>query len=230
MKSKNSILSGAISTGKSSRQIPVVVPAGVAINGSVNPGEFAITQTGNLFYVLSTSAPITLQPVRAGSIGNANIFSTGQGQPVSDGFDTLTVKNFSLFPIVCLIWVGYDSFINDQLYLVNSAYSQVANPTYPLANAAAVVNIPDLSGQSFFDINGKKWGALSRVAILVFNTDSGVSVTLQKAGALTATGPAVGLIYPLTPVRFDIAGDYCLCNGGGNVNCIVSEIYNAIAL
>lgn len=219
-------------TAQTSRQIPVALPAATLLNGLVQPSSASVAQAGNLFYVLSTSAPLTIQPVRAGATGSANIFGVAQGSPVNDGFETLSIQNFSLFPIVALIWVGYNSFINDQLTLVNSSYAQVAYPTYsnPALSPAAVVNIPDLSGQPFLDINGKKWGALSRVAILVFNTDSGQTLLLQLATATTGNGNSVGVIYPLTPVRFDFSGNYRINNGGSNINAVVSEIYNAIPL
>jgi hypothetical protein len=221
-----------VSPAKTARQVPIAIQAATVLNGLVQPAEFQIMQSGNLFYVLSTSAPLTIQPVRAGSIGGANIFGTAQGQPVSDGFETLSIKNFSLFPIVALIWVGYDNFINDQLTLVNSSYAQVARPTYknPASAPLTKVVIDDISGQPFLDINGNKWGALARVAILVFNTDSGQTLLLQGAASNSGAGDAIGVIYPLTPVRFDLSGDYSLNNGGSNINAVVSEIYNAIPL
>ena len=210
----------------SSRQIPVTIPAATLLNGQPVPAEFVITQSGNFFYVITTSAPLTLQPVRAGAVGAANIFSTAQGQPVSGGFDTLTVKNFSLFPIVALIWVGFDSFINDQLTLLNSSYGQACYPTYAVPNTLPHVAIPDLSGQTFLDSNGKKWGALSRVTILVFNLDPAAVLLLQGIAALVPGNGSIGAIFPLTPIRFDISGDYRI----NASNLLVSEIYNAIPL
>ena len=215
---------------KVSRQVPVALPAAVSLNGQIQPSEAVIAQAGNRFYVQASSAPIGIQAVRAGNVSATNTFGTAQGQPVQDGFDTLTVKNYTLNPVVALVWVGYDDFIDNQLTLVQTTFAQVAYPTYPSANAAANVNIPDLTGTSFLDINGKKWGAIQRVCILIFNVDSGVSLILQKAGAGTGTGPGVGFIYPLTPVRFDFSGNYCLNLGGASINAIVSEIYNAIPL
>ena len=215
---------------KVSRQVPVALPAAVSLNGQIQPSEAVIAQAGNRFYVQAASAPIGIQAVRAGNVSATNTFGTAQGQPVQDGFDTLTVKNYTLNPVVALVWVGYDDFIDNQLTLVQTTFAQVAYPTYPLANAAASVAINDLTGTSFTDINGKKWGAIQRVCILIFNVDSGVSLILQNAGAGTGTGPGVGFIYPLTPVRFDFSGNYCLNLGGAPINAIVSEIYNAIPL
>ncbi|MDE2020069.1 MAG: hypothetical protein KGJ13_07025 [Patescibacteria group bacterium] len=213
---------------KITRQVPVQLPAATTLNGQIVPTEAAITQAGDRFYVLATSGNIQIQPVRAGAVGVSNSFSTGQGQPVEGGFDTLTVKNFSLYSCVALIWVGFDDFINDQLIIANSSYSNAVYPTYSQANSAASVAIKDLSGQTFLDINGKKWGAISRVAIEVFNLDTGITLLLQKSGSLVSNGPAVGAIYPGSPIKFEYAGDYTLNLGGSNINAIVSEIYLAI--
>ena len=214
----------------SSRQVPVTLPAAVVINGQVTPSELAITQSGTFFYVLSCSSPVLIQPVRAGAVGATNLFGIAQGQPVADGFDTLKIANRNPFPVVALIWVGYDSFVNNQFILTTGVSENVAYPTYPVASVAASVAIPDKSGTFFFDINGKKWGALNRVAILVFNTDNGVSLIMHKAGASTAGAPGIGAIFPQTAIRFDCGGDYSLSTGGGNINAIVSEIYQAIPL
>jgi len=229
MNDANKILSG-IPGAQVSRQVPVVLPAATLVNGQVQPAETFIAQAGNLFYVLAASASVQIQPVRAGAIGASNNFSTAQGQPVSGGFDTLTVRNLSLFPVVASIWVGYDSFINDQVTITNNAFFDVAYPTYPTPNAASTLEIPDLTGQTFTDANGNKWGAVTRKSILVFNLDGGVTMLLQKKGAATSSGPAVGAIYPLTPIRFDFGGDYSINIGGGNINAVVSEIYTSIAL
>ena len=229
--SANAALAAQVTNvAKTSRQIPVIIPAGVMTNNQITPGEFAVTQSGNFFYVIATSAPVQIQPVRGGFTGAVNTFGSGQGQPVGNSFDTLTIKNPTLYSIVALIWVGYDSFINDQLLLQSSNYTPVVYPTYPTASAASIVNIPDLSGQPFFDINGKKWGALSRICILVFNVDSGTTINLQKAGSTSSSGVAVGVSFPLTPTRFDFSGDYCFNLGGAPINLIVSEIYNSIPL
>ena len=215
---------------KSSRQVPVTLPAATVINGQVTPSEIQVTQSGTQFYVSSCSAPVLIQPIRAGAIGATNLFGNGQGQTVADGFETLKIANTQPFPLVALVWVGFDEFINNQLVLAGTTAQQIAFPTYQSPGSATHVAINDLSGQVFTDINGKKWGAINRVAILVFNTDSGTTLLLQKAGAATASGVAVGVIYPVTPIRFDFGGNYSLDIGGGNINAVVSEIYLSIPL
>lgn len=217
-------------TGQSSRQVPLVIAAATSINGQILPQQAFAAQAGTQFYVIATSAPISIQAVRGGATGAANSFQNGQGSKVDDGFETLSVTNSNLFPVTCLIWVGFNDFINDQLILANNTLLQVAYPTNPTPASTTSIAINDLSGQPFTDINGKKWGAISRVAILVFNNDSGVSLQLQKAGSAVSNGLAIGTIYPLTPVRFDVSGNYSLSVGGGAINATVCEIYNAIAL
>jgi hypothetical protein len=223
----NSVLPGY---ARVSRQVPVVLPAATRVNNTVVPSQAGIAQAGNRFYVLSCSAPVSIQAIRAGSVGAANSFGIGQGQPVSAGFETLSVSNYSLNPVVALIWVGFDDFVNDQLILATNSFAYVVFPTYKTASSATNVNINDLSGTSFTDINGKLWGAIARVAILVFNTDPGATLLLQKAGTVIGTGVAVGVIYPNTPIRFDFSGNYALNLGGAPVPAIVSEIYQAIPL
>lgn len=213
---------------RSSRQVTVQIPAATSVNGQITASEVPITAAGNMFYVIACSSPVIIQSVRGGGTSVPNLFGNAQGQPVSGGFDSLIVKNSSLGPITALIWVGFDTFINNQLVLANSTIQQVAFPTYQTAASAAIVNINDLSGTIFTDINGNKWGAIQRVSILVFNTDSAATLLLQKAGSGSSSGPAVGVIYPLTPVRFDFGGNYRLNIGGGNINAIVSEIYQAV--
>lgn len=219
---------------QSSRQIPVALPAATASGigaGGLIPGEIQLANAGNTFYVIVTSSPVTLQGVRAGAITASNVYGNGQGQTVEGGFDTVKVANFNPFPVVALIWVGFDTFINNQLILANTLIQNVLNPAYPVANALATVQIPDLSGQQFFDINGKKWGAIQRVAVLLFNVDTGVTYNIQKRQAVgsASDGPSVGVVYPSTPIRIDAAGDFTIYAGGGAINMIISEIYQAIA-
>jgi hypothetical protein len=216
---------------KTSRAVPVAIPAGVTVNGQVTPGEVPIAAAGSRFYVIVTSATIYLQPLRAGNVGATNPFNNGQGQPVAGGFETLTAKNFNLFPVVALIWVGFDDFINDQLILANNATPNVTYPTQPISATpvTGTVAIPDLSGTTFLDINGKKWYALYRVSLIVSNFSSATTLLLQKAGAATSNGPSVLLCPPQLPIAHNSSGDFSLSVGGGAVPAIVSEIYAAFA-
>jgi hypothetical protein len=196
-------------------------------NQTVAPGQvLPISCTGTQFYVLFTSAPISIRPSR----GTFNSYNTGQGLRLDDetAFNQIELWNTTASTIVVSVFVGYQEFIDQTLILNNVTNPNVAYPTFPTANAAAVVNINDLSGQKFTDINGKNWYAISRVAILVFNTDSGATYLIQKSGSAVSNGPAIAAVFPLTAIRLDTSGNYTMATGGGNINVIVSEIYNAI--
>lgn len=196
-------------------------------NQSVAAGQtLPLTCVGTQFYVLFTSAPINIRP----SKGSFNSYNTGQGLQLDDenAFTQLELQNNTANAIVVSVFVGFQEFIDKTLILNNVTNPNVAYPTYPTASAAATVNINDLSGQQFTDINGKKWYAISRVAILIFNTDTGTTYLVQLKGANTSNGKAIAAVYPSTAIRLDFSGDYALATGGANVNAIVSEIYNAI--
>jgi hypothetical protein len=212
-----------------SKSVPVILSAATILNGQTTPSEISLTQAGDRFYVIATSAPVAIQSLRAGNVGATNSFQNGQGQTVSQGFDTLAIKNFNAFPIVALVWIGFEDFINDQLVLNQTSTPQVTNPTQPIATGSAGdIQIPDLSGQQFTDINGKKWYAISRVAIIISNISPSV-LTLQKFGNTSATGNAVLMIPAGLPIAHNSSGSFTISVGGGPVQAIVSEIYNSIA-
>lgn len=181
---------------------------------------------GTQFYVLVTSAPVNIRP----SKGSFNAYNVGQGLQLDEenAFSSIEVQNTTANPIAVSIFVGFDSFIDNTLVLNNASNPAVAFPTYPTPNAAATINITDKAGTAFTDINGGKWIAVNRVAILVFNTDSGATYFIQKSGSAVSNGPAIGAVFPLTAIRLDVTGNYTMATGGGNINVIVSEIYNAI--
>jgi hypothetical protein len=158
-------------------------------------------------------------------------YGQGEGLNVSldNAFDLLQLKNPNSFPVVFELFIGFSSFIDNKLILSSTVTPNVSYPTYPKASAAVKVNIPDLSGNAFKDINGKSWYAISRVAIFVSNIDSGVTLLLQEAETVIANDDAVLAIFPLTSIQYPVSGDYALSVGGGNVNAIVSEIYQALA-
>ena len=181
---------------------------------------------GTQFYVLVTSAPVNIRP----SKGSFNVYNVGQGLDLDEtnAFSSIEVQNTTANPIAVSIFVGFDSFIDNTLVLNNASNPAVAFPTYPTPNAAATINIVDKAGTAFTDINGGKWIAVNRVAILVFNTDSGATYFIQKSGSAVANGPSIGAVFPLTAIRLDVTGNYTMATGGGTINVIVSEIYNAI--
>lgn len=192
----------------------------------INAGQtLTIPAIGNTFYLAVSSGTLNITP----SNGSTNPYQQGTGlrQSNTNTFNQLQVENPGAGPIAFYIVIGFDQFIDKRIYLQNNASPQVAFPTFPTANAATSLAIIDLSGTEFTDINGNKWFAIVRTAILVFNVDTGTTLLLQKAGG-SGSSPAVGAIYPQTSLRFDVSGNYALNNGGGSLNCIVSEIYQAI--
>lgn len=208
---------------RGSQYITNIIPAGTTANPAVLPVPAAGTQ----FYVLFASAPIGIRP--SGGIFDTYSQGTGLNLDIENQFNLLEVSNSNPFPIVFQIFVGFDSYIDNRLILANSLTPAVVYPTYSTASSATDIAINDLSGQAFVDINGKKWYAVQRAAILVFNPDTGVTLFVQAKGAATSSGPAVGVVYPQTSLNLPITGDYAISVGGGAINAIVSEIYTALA-
>ena len=199
-----------------SASYPVVIPAGATIS---------LAAPGNTFYLITATNNLFVRPEN----GVFSEYAQGTGENC-EFFSRLEIENRSANNAVALIFVGWQNFIDNRLILASSSTPNVANPTYPTANASPTVNIPDLSGGSFNDLNGKKWLALNRVCILVFNLDAAANYLLQKASATNGSGVAAANCFPLTPLRFEFSGNYRITNGAGgaNINAIVSEVYQAI--
>jgi hypothetical protein len=199
-----------------------IVPAATA----TVPGTLNLPAFGTQFYfrVLTGTLHVktksmTFSPYEQGE---------GQNFDFDNAFDLLEFRNDNAYPVVFEVCISFAGFIDNKLILSQGTNFAVAYPTYPTPSSAAVVDINDLSGTKITDINGDQWYAINREAILVFNNDTGVTLLLQLKGSVTANNLAVGIIYPVTSIRFDFSGDYCLNVGGGNINAIVSEIYNCI--
>lgn len=224
---------------------PVTAPAGNTVNtqGAALPNKknrtslfinasipanstLPFAAPGTQFYVLVTSAGINIRP----SKGSFNSYNVGQGLQleIENAFSSIEIQNVTANPIAVSVFVGFDSFIDNTLILNNASNPSVVLATYPTPSTAATIAIVDKSGVAFTDINGGKWIAVNRVAILVFNTDSGATYLVQKAGSAVGNGPAIAAVFPLTAIRLDVTGNYSMATGGGNLNVIVSEIYNAI--
>lgn len=214
---------------KTSRSVPVAIPAASLVNGQVVPAEVAVTQAGDRFYVRAASGTVYIQSLRAGNVGVSNPFNVGQGQPVKGGFETLQIQNFNLVPTVALIWVGFEEFINDQLVLDNVTNPSVTYFTQPNQAGAVNIAIPDLSGTAFLDGNGKKWYAISRNKILISNVSTGTTFYLQAKGATVPNGNSCLICPPGLPIEHVSSGDFSLSVGGGLVPAVVSEIYTAFA-
>lgn len=221
------IASDQASNQRTAQTMPIIIPAATTMNGQVVPAEIPLVATGNVFYIRAANGNLSIVPFRGGATGTENDFGVGQGREVSNGFENLSVKNYNLFPVVGLLWVGWDNFINNQLIIDQANQPAICFPTYPIANALSSLNITDRSGSAIQDVNGKTWLALYRIAIQIFNLDPGSTQLLFKLGGTTGS-PAVAQIpsSPL-PIRLDMAGNFTI-NYGAPINMIVSELYACI--
>lgn len=216
---RNTVAPGQISRlGRTSQVLRNIIAAGASLQYPVS---------GNTFYVTFTSAPLTIRP--ANGAGNPYDTGTGLSIPEINSFGNLELSNPTANPIVFELFIGFDGFIDNRVIIATSSRLQsVAYPTYQTASSTASVAITDRSGQAFNDINGNPWYAVNRQSIIISNPDVGVTLLLQRAGSAVSNGPAIAVIYPLTSLNYPVAGNYSLSVGGGNINAIVSEIYNAI--
>ena len=193
------------------------------INNIVQPGTtLPVPAAGTQFYLLVATLPVQIRPKG----GVFNTYSAGKGLQLlpENAFDLLEIRNTSSVAIVFSIFVGFDGYIDNTLILnTASGEAQVVNPTYPAVNASNNINIPDLTGTLFTDPNGEGWYAISRTAILLFNADAAAVYDVEN----TANSQTVALLQPLQALRLDFSGDYRITEGG-NINAIVSEIYQAI--
>lgn len=185
-----------------------------------------VPATGTQFYVIIQTAPLSIRP--SGGVFNQYTQGTGLQLEEINAFQLLEVKNDNAFSVVFSLFVGFDQYIDNRLILGDTGQLLVARPTNSLASVATNININDISGNAFVDINGDTYYALSREAIYVFNPDTGTTLLLQKYGAVTSSGVSVACIYPTSSLRYAASGDYCLNLGGAAINAIVSELYNAI--
>jgi hypothetical protein len=202
---------------RTSQKITGVLPAG---------GVMPINVPGKTFYLSYASNPLLIRPYPGGSF---NSYDVGTGIKLEHGFTRLDIQNPLVIPVLFQVFIGFDEFIDNRVILAQSQFPLVAYPTYPTANAAATITITDRSKQAFNDINGNSWYAVSREAIYLYNIDAGTTYLLQKAGANTSSGPAIGAVYPTTSLRKAVSGNYVIATGGGNINMIVSELYYSIA-
>lgn len=199
----------------------------IFIANIIQAGEtLPMSCAGNTFYVTVATAELQIRP----SNGAFNAYSVGTGLEIdlANSFEMIEVRNDNAFAVVFQIFVGFDNYIDKRLYLDTTSLPIVAFPTFPTPNAAARVDIDDLSAQVIVDINGQEWYAISRVAIVIGNADSGVALLVQEEGSVVANGPAIGIVQPLTSWQLGVSGNYCLCTGGGNINAVVSELYQCL--
>ena len=183
------------------------------------------TSSGTQVYLVIATAPVNMRP--AG--GDFVTYNQGTGVNTSQQFSFVEIQNFQSFPVVVSVWIGYDSFIDRRLILANSQTPDIAFPTYKTPNSANFVNIVDLSGGAFLDINNTQWLALYRKSIIISNLSSGSYLLNPYSPIGAGSTSGIGIIPPSpTPIKYDIAGNYTINTGGGPVNMVVCEIYSAI--
>jgi hypothetical protein len=207
-------------------------PQGTIFNQTVAAGQTVpITKRGNNAYIVLATGTIDMRPRGPHGTNEFSTYTQGTGFENTD-FDIVDLRNSNTFSVVVSVWVGESGFIDKRLILATSGAGAIQNVVNPLwtgtGSAPAYVEVPDISGGSFTDINGKKWLAISRVQILISNLDSGNVMLLQKAGNHVFNTGAVFAIQPATEVGPAFQGSYCVVQNGGTINGLVAEVYQAI--
>lgn len=213
LNSQNAAPASPLSRG--SRTITNVLPAGKTLQAPCY---------GSTFYVINSSGAINIKP--QSGMWQTFYSGTGLGIPLENTFSLLEIQNPNSYAIAFEIFIGFDTYIDNRLVLVSSQNPIVAYPTYPVTNAANEIVIADLSGQEFTDANGNQWYALNRVAIVASNLSSGDVYIMENA----AKDKNVLALQPLQSFTIPLRGDYNInTGGGGNIDAIVHEEYEAIA-
>ena len=182
-----------------------------------------ITSRGTKAYLVIATATVNMRP----DGGDFVAYSQGTGIHTREAFSLVEIENPNAVAVVISIWVGFDDFIDNRLILANATLQNVTYPTQPLPTATRI-NIPDLSGGFFVDINGGIWIALFRQAIIISNLDPATPLLLQKFTTATGNGPSVLNIPPGLPIAHNSSGSFAIYTGGATISAIVSEIYQAI--
>lgn len=207
---------------------PIVQPqGGRLVNMSLPAGQTVrAMSSGTQAYLVVATAPVNMRPLG----GDFTTFNQGTGIATRTPFQYVELNNFQSYPVVVSLWVGWDTFIDKRLIVNNASQPNIAFPTYPTPNTALFINIVDLSGGAFTDINGNLWLALYRQSILISNFSSGTYNLGGYSPIGASTGTSIGIIPPApTPVRYDVSGNFTIQTGGTPVNMVVSEIYSCIA-
>jgi hypothetical protein len=220
-----SLPSGVVNVGGTLQANNNLPQGGRILNMSIPAGQTQrAVGSGLQFYLVVATASVNIRPL-GGDFVN---YPQGTGLNVAKSFAYLEIQNPNAFPVVVSVWVGNDDFIDKRLILANSQTPSIAFPTYPIPGVGTFVNIVDLSGGSFLDINGVQWLALFRESIIISNLTSGSTYKLSGFSPVGAdTGTAIGMIPPGLPVRYDVSGNYTIPVGAAP-QLLVSEIYSSI--
>ncbi len=204
-------------SGKSSQIITTIIPALSSI---------PVMVAGDTFYLTLATAAVDIQPSKSAR----STYSQGTGERMKDNpFTQLQVYNDSPNNVIISIYVGFGEYIDNRVILFDPLVFSVSYPTYPVPNAATVVNITDRSGQAITDQNGNRYLALYRKAIYFSNIDPAQVYTLADSGFVVGS---VIAIQPTFNIVFEASGNFRvnIPTGpiGAPVNAYISEIYAAV--
>ncbi len=201
----------------------------ILFTNTIAPGAtIPIDANGKTYELILATGRIAIRNSGKKFSGQFNELPVGI-QPQVPEFGRLELKNLETFAVVFQLLVSDEDFRNNQIILASATQPLVAYPTYPTSLVSAKVNITDLTGQKFTDINGNKWLALSRAYFLVTNLDNTSPLNIQQAASLVQNGPSIDCVQPLQTHRIDGSGNFCLNLGGTMINAFVVEFYNSIA-
>lgn len=204
---------GAKGVNRTSQIVTTIIPAGAT---------FPVFQAGQRFYLTVATGEVFIKP----NNGSESNYVQGTGLEVDDLniFANVQIRNKNSFPVVLQIFVGFGNFIDNRLIVFDPNNIQACVATAPTTGTLNEIPIPDLSGTTILDANGNTLLALNRVAIYISNQDIANSYDLLN----DAKTKSILTIFPLTSIVYNATGNFRMKIPAGNLNAIVSEVYNAI--
>lgn len=197
------------------------------VTSVIPAGEFlSIFQAGARFYLIVSTGVLKIKPNNGAE--NEYVQGTGLAPEENNYFANIQIKNDTPNSIVFQIFVGFGSYIDNRLIVYDPSVFQITFPTSPITSTSNEILIPDRSGTAIVGWNGVSYLALNRIAIYISNLDTGLVYSLQAlAGTIQPLALALS-VQPASNIVFPSNGDFRIKIPSGNINAIVSEIYNAI--
>lgn len=183
---------------------------------------FPVFQTGAEFYLIVATGLVYIKP----NNGSEAQYVQGTGLKVDENniFKSLQIRNDNAFPVVMQMFVGFGGYIDNRLIVYDPSVIQAPYSTSGTVNTANQILIPDLSGQAIVGMNGEHFLALNRVSVYISNASPADAYDLFN----TAQTKSIITVQPLTSIVFPANGNFSMKVPSGNINAIVSEIYNVI--
>lgn len=178
--------------------------------------------SGQTFYLVVCTGVLKIKP----NNGPEAEYVQGTGL-VADSlnlFKALQITNEGASPVVARIFVGFGDYIDNRLIVYDPSVIQAPYPTYPVPNVAGIVAIPDKTGQAVLGINGERYLALNRISLYISNLTVADAYDLCNADG----SKAVLRVFPATSIIYTGNGDLSMRVPSGNLNAIISEVYNVI--